>query len=165
MPPKLEKYDPAKLNAQLQQLTKASEKVNELTDELNRHVSDIEANVNRLTLGISVDVVVSTSSDEEGFRTQEIIIAYGKVGNRWGIFIKKEVEDLRFPDPDNIDIDVWPFHEAPRDLRLKSVGYIPNLLDALIKKSEEIQSQIQDAVAFTSDLATNIVKASAQGGK
>lgn len=161
---KLQKLDPSEITSKLPQLSKASQVLNNLSDELVKQVAGIEASLNKFNLGVSTYVVVSSSADEEGLWSQNLRLAYGKDGGKWGLIIERVTEDLRY-GPEDTEYESWPFKDAPRELRLKVVDKIPLLLQALIKESEEVATQVRDAVAFTTDLAISFAQSSPESKK
>lgn len=60
----------------------------------------------------------------------------------------------------------WSFKDAPRDLRLKVVERIPQLLEALVSKANEVASKVAEKAAFATELSAGLAEFSrAQGGK
>jgi len=60
-------------------------------------------------------------------------------------------EDANYPDQG--ERESWAFKDAPRDFRLKVVDKIPALLEALVKRSAEVTSEITMKVRFANELA------------
>jgi hypothetical protein len=149
------KFDPARLESQLKQLSAAARTLNELSDELTAQVERIEGILGALNLGVRAHVDVETlSSSEDGMFTHWLRLAYGRRKQDWGFLIEELVEDLNNPQTD--DCEVWAFRKAPRDFRLKAVDSIPALLEKLLKESAEAASSVTKKVEFTTELASSL---------
>ncbi len=158
------KVDPSAIESHLKQLTAAAKALNELSDTLTTQVGQIEAIVNALNLGVRASVQVETLSlSEDHFCRSWLQLGYGKSGNKWGFIVEELFQDLNNPDGD--DYDCWPFKEAPREFRIKAVDKIPELLEALVKKSAEVASDITKRVEYAKDIASNLYKLALDGPK
>ncbi|SRR5713101_6342931 len=158
------KVDPSAIESHLKQLTAAAKTLNELSDTLTTQVGQIETIVNALNLGVRASVQVETLSlSEDRMCRQWLQLGYGKSGNKWGFIVEELFRDLNNPDRD--DYDGWPFKEAPREFRIKAVDKIPELLEALVKKSAEVASDITKRVEYAKDIASNLYKLALDGPK
>lgn len=104
------------------QLEEVAKRLNTLTDELGKSVLEIEHAINRLAMGIEVDVL-----------TGELKLSYMRYKSRWGLYILHRDE-------------VYAFNSAPRDIRLQAVEGLPTLLEALSGKAEVVSLQLREAV-------------------
>src|SRR5262249_20062354 len=132
------------------------------SDDLTKHVSFIEEVINKLNLGIKAHVVATQSSNFDESETHYVRLAYGKFGRKWGLIIEEFTDQQNWPD--YVDFETWPFHEAPRELRIIAVDKIPDLLEALVKQSTDITSKLVKKVGFAKELAARVVP-SPQGSK
>src|ERR1022692_4321752 len=57
--------DPSQIQDQLQQLAAAAQTLNELSDQLTKHLGDIETSLNKLNIGITANVKTEQWSDDE----------------------------------------------------------------------------------------------------
>jgi hypothetical protein len=157
----------AKTAVQLANLAAAAATLNSLSDQLTKEVSAIEEVVNVLNLGIQTNVhavtLVYAAPEEGDFYSRWLRLAYGKSGGQWGFIIEELTEDPSEPEHDSYKS--WAYHEAPREFRLKVVEKIPALLDALVKRSEEVAKEITKKVGFTRELASFVRKPSPDGSK
>jgi hypothetical protein len=144
---KIKKDNSAEVDSHLKQLAVTAKTLNQLSDTLTQQVTGVEAPLNKLNLGVSAYVVVqrwSGENDDYG----EVRLAYGKQAGKWGL----AVEEITGNSYGNEQYESWPFKEAPRELRLQVIEAIPQLLEALVKKSAELTSEIKDKVAFAEQL-------------
>jgi hypothetical protein len=158
---RIHKIIPAEVQADLQKLTVAAKSINELSDELTREVAGIEAVVNRLNLGVHTNVQIEKWFDEEGRHSGVWRLAYGKEAGKWGFFIEYIATDedgLRQGDPNAETYESWLFKDAPRENRIKAVGKIPLLLQALVKASNEVAAKIAEEIAAARELASAIAQ-------
>jgi hypothetical protein len=148
-----------KIAGTLQSLANIAQKVNDLSDRLTDHVSEVESAINKFNLGVYATVIAETTS-EDGTYVRIIRLAYGKSTGRWGFVI----EDFIDQDPEN-SWQSWAFKEAPRELRLKVIERIPQLLDELVTKSSSLASDISDKIKMTKDLVECLSQPSPSGSK
>ncbi len=144
----------------LQELSSTAKNVNDLTDQLTKEVSGIEAVVNRLNLGVETNVRVESWSDEEGVHSGLWRLAYGKHAGKWCFSIEYLTED-HDEGPMADTYESWFFKDAPRDARIKAVGKIPELLAVLVQESRKLAEEIAGKVTYAQELAETLSQASA----
>jgi hypothetical protein len=145
---------PFAVQADLQKLSQAAKKLNELSDKLTKEVSEIEVVINKLNLGVTAQVAFESWDDGEGFSSVWNLV-YGKLGGKWGFLINYSSENMQF-GPDADTFEQWLFKDSPREKRLVSVEKIPQLLGALVKKSDEVANEINKQVEYARKLATSL---------
>jgi hypothetical protein len=138
----------AEVQSHLKQLSATAQTLNQLSDKLTGEVAEVEGPVNKLNLGVSAYVVVGKWSDESN-HSGETRLAYDKHSGKWGFV----VEEITRDEYGSESYQNWLFKDAPRHLRLQVVEAIPQLLEALVKKSGELASDIKDKVTFVEELA------------
>lgn len=137
-----------RIQSKAEALTKASQNLNDLSDRLSVEVGEIETIVNALNLGVRVNVIAETSSDDGGY-DHILRLGYSKSTGKWGFIIEEFVEQ----SPDDT-YQVWAFKDAPRELRLKTVDRIPQLFDELVTKSDSLAAEISDKVKAAKQFAS-----------
>jgi hypothetical protein len=142
------------IQANLHKLSLAAKNLNELSDKLTAEVSEIEDTINKLNLGITAYVVFEAWSDDTGLERGAWRLEYGKLMGKWGFIINYSTEDLG-RGPDNEFTENWLFKDSPREKRLRAVEKIPELLAALVKKSDEVATELNTRVKYVQDLATS----------
>lgn len=122
------------------QLTSASRSLNNASDELKEAASVLDAALEVLNLGISAWVDLSSNDNEdETWWSREI--GYTRIGNAWRIALRTRSGDYSWPERDSVE--QWPFAEAPRWMRIEAVAKIPDLLEALLKQTEETTTKLK----------------------
>jgi hypothetical protein len=139
----------------LQELSSTAKNVNDLTDQLTKEVSGIEAVVNRLNLGIETNVLVESWSNEDGNHSGLWRLAYGKHTGKWCLFIEYLTED-HVSGPMADTYETWFFKDAPRDARIKAVTKIPELLAVLVQESQKVAAKIAEKVTYAQELAETL---------
>ena len=143
--------DRPKLQKSLQELAGSADNLNALSDQLNNQVTDVESALNKMGIGLAANVNTETWSDESGEEYDVWRICYEKYSGKWGFTIEHLWGHESFPDDRS---ETWAFRDAPREHRLKAVEKIPDLMEALLKKSKEFASDISATMSFAQGLAT-----------
>lgn len=144
---------PEKAQDYYKKLSLAATNINSASDELGKAISTLDAALQKLNLGVSAWVQISGNEDGYGHYWSRDI-GYAKVGRNWGIALRTVSGDDNRPDDE--DVETWLFNEAPRWIRIEAVGKIPDLLEALVKRTEETTEKIKKKTAQAFDLATAI---------
>ena len=146
---------PAAISAPLQRLADSAAKLNSVSDELTKHVEQIDAALKRLNLGVTAWVTISQSEDEDGNCSGEKL-GYARIGSRWGMALRT-YEGVR-GDPNPPDETFSAFADAPRQLRIRAVEHIPKLLDQLSTEAEamiaNLSPKLDEIGELTSALRT-----------
>jgi hypothetical protein len=90
-------------------------------------------------------------------------LAYGKIGRKWGFIIEYTEDDQA--DPDGGSFESWPFAESPREKRISAISSIPDLLVALVKKSNDFAAKISEKLKYSKELAVTISQLTAKAKK
>lgn len=136
-------------------LTLISQSLNAASDKLGQSITKVENLIKNLNLGISSWVNFQDSEDN-GYYSYERLV-YTKEGKNWGLFIKKghghEAEPVETSE-------IWAFNEAPRELRVRAIKKLPDLLARLAKDSEAIMAQVEKGTEDVDAFAETLVAAS-----
>ncbi len=136
------------------ELSAAAAYLNRASDELRETIEALDAGIAALKIGLVMWVVVEqyANPDVEGHYEAEQI-GYAKVNGRWCIALRRVVADDFGPWEVR---EIWAFNDAPRDLRLRAVEKLPNLIEELAKKAvetaEAVNKKLQETKAFTETL-------------
>jgi hypothetical protein len=152
-----------KVESNLKELTGAAQTLNAVSDEFTKQVSTIESTLSRLNLGIRAHVVVHSSTNMDGDATNYLRLAYGKLSGKWGFIIEQFTDHINWDE--YTDFESWAFKDAPRELRIDAVDKIPELLEALVKKSGEIAAKMATKTEYTRELAARLAPTSASSAK
>jgi hypothetical protein len=154
----------AKLQSSFQQLTVAASTLNQSSDQFGAAVSKLDSALTNLNLGVSAWFCYANYQDPEGsqYRTEEQL-GYAKIGNRRGLAL----QIVAFDDVnDDYEVkDSWLFNDAPRELRLRAVEYIPELIDALVKETTRTAERVSRKAVVALELAAQVEKIAERGGR
>jgi hypothetical protein len=150
---------PERVSNSFKQLTLAAADLNSASNELGQAISAIDAALQKLNLGVPTWVTFS-SNDSEDHDFWHNDVGYAKVGTKWGIALRAVSGNYNWPD--DAEVESWLFNEAPRRLRIEGIAKIPDLLEALIKVSEETTEKIRTKTTHAKQLAFAITQAASE---
>lgn len=149
---------PPAIPSNLWNLGNAAQNVNTLSDRLTDQVGAIENALNNLNLGVRATVDVEESPVDD-LVVVILRLGYDKVGGKWGFVIDQFVAS----DPEDTYVK-WAFKDAPRELRLKVVEWIPKLLDELTNTSLKLASDINEKISLAQGLASLLPQPTSPSG-
>jgi len=130
-----------------QELSAVAADLNAVSDELGKSITEIDAALKRLNLGITTWVTFHGGDEDGGSGFWSRDIGYARIGGKWGISLRKTEGD--YSDPDATQVEEWPFNDSPRSLRLQAIGKIPELLDKLtkdaLKTARDLRAKLGEA--------------------
>ena len=134
---KIEKIPSEKVNS-LQQIKQAAGTLNSATDRFSKVILEIEEFLKILNIGVASWVTIpgTSWSDEESGNSGYNQLGYAKINGKWGFAISS---DCDYDEP-----ALSAFHDASRDLRLKSVACLPELLDELAKGATKLSEEVDE---------------------
>ena len=135
-------------------------KLNETSKILAEVVERIDDALQRLNLGVTAWVPVRQVNNAErgGSEFLSEALGYSRLGRSWGLVLKKSEGDLADDDP---QMEQWPFNEAPRNLRIRAVKKIPDLLAALDRQAKVVTEEIILSINETVPLVKAIEESAA----
>ena len=134
--------------------------LNAISDELGTFVSEIDAALKKLNLGISVWVRVGGWHDPQTLDYFSETIGYAKVNGKWGIALRTQAGNEN--DPDQTTTEEWLFNEGPRKLRLAAVDKIPDLLKTLSRETQSTTEKIKAKLDAAKEVADAVKKAASK---
>ena len=144
------------------QLSRAANNLNKVSGELGQAIYTIDSLLQRLNLGVPTWVKIHGGEDQQtGMDYWSRDVGYAKVGNKWGIALRTIEGNHNFPDDERCE--EWLFGDAPRSMRVEGVEKIPELLEALIKNTEQTTEKIKGKIDHAKQLAVAIAQVSASG--
>jgi hypothetical protein len=153
---------PVRVQAAFRQLSTVSKDLNFASDELGKTITELDAALKVLNLGIGAWVQIIGNSEENGnFWNRSI--GYTRVGNQWGVALKEASGNENFED--SYQEEVWLFNNAPRWLRIEGIGKIPELLEHLTQQVGESTKRIIQKTAEARELIAAIKAAVAEPKK
>ena len=140
------------------QLSVAATTLNTASDALSKSISDLDAVLRKLGLGVSAWIPFREERpvDTTLARYETDEIGYAKSGGKWCLSIRTGLRSGQIGLGDDV-FEQWPFNEAPRALRVRAVTKIPDLLDQLNKDAIAAAKNIADKAAEVDQLTVAMV--------
>jgi hypothetical protein len=145
-----------------QRLIATASKLNEASDELTATVSRLDAALKKINLGVPAWVDIKNETNDENEFLQERI-GYLRIGARWGVALNT-VQGFQGDDPRNFDDNLWLFTDATRELRLRAVEYIPELIEELDRAANKVAKRVVSKIKEVDEL-TSAIEAQTGGSK
>jgi hypothetical protein len=147
----------AKIQTNFQALSETASSLNSASNELTKVVGRLDEALKKLNVGLSAWVTFEDRLPHEDLQYDCDQIGYCKVEGKWGISIRHIWGDERW-DTKNED-GPWLFNDAPREMRLRSVDEIPQLIESLSTKAANTAKKIQEKTKEVGELAAAIESA------
>jgi len=155
----------------LRELKSVSSHLNKASDSLTSTLTQINDNLNKLNLGLTVWLdgpPLSSRLIEPSarYRKQHVysveereILGYAKLKNGWGLAVKEVTSihgyfegDDNCPFTNDMEGQARPLLDCSRDLRTRSVELLPELFKLLKEKAEHLIENLDKAQSFVSEL-------------
>jgi hypothetical protein len=140
----------ARVENSFKQLSSAAQTLHSATDDLSKVIRQLDVSLKKLGLGFPAWVQVNGEADEVQYVSRDL--GYAKTDGKWGLALR-EVTGNHLDNDDDAE-EVWGFNDAPRALRVESVGKIPDLLEKLLQQTEETTKKLQSKIAQAAELAS-----------
>ena len=134
------------------ELNKSVSELNAGTETVNSVLASVETQLTKMNLGFEVWVPDSLSSIQiTEYRYQDTELGFAKNGTDWSLAVRvREGES----DPRAGDFDWYPLPipgstrllDASRQVRIKALQHIPELLEALKSKADEAAGTIKEGI-------------------
>jgi hypothetical protein len=144
----------SRVQSSFQQLSTAASTLNSASDRLSELVAELDSSLKTLNVGLVCWVDINrpwTSAD--GLRTYSQKVGYAKISGKWGVAVRT-VDRHEYDDYP--DTEEWAFSEAPRQLRLEAVEFIPQLLEKLAKEAEKHTREVTEKTDQVQQLVTAV---------
>jgi hypothetical protein len=146
----------SRVETSYRKLSAVASDLNFTSDELGKSISELDAALKKLNLGISAWVTIRREVDDDGsFQNEDL--GYDKIGGTWGIGLRTVAGT--YNDPENAGSNWWLFNEGPRSLRISAIEKIPELLEKLSTESDETAKRIRGRLAEVQEVAAVVKKA------
>lgn len=152
---KMEKPVAERISTAFPKLRNAAKALNTASDELTKAVSPVEAVLKSLNIGVPTWAQISGGDDPDGTYWSRDV-GYTKVASTWCLAIRTTHGHHGY---DQHDEEVWAFDGAPRWMRAEAIGKLPDLIEALVKRTEETTKSIQSKTKQASEIAEALVAA------
>lgn len=147
-----------RLASAYKRLAASSEVLNGASDEFSKPISELDAALQKLNIGLITWQTITGGSDEgDGYWSRDV--GYTKMGSKWGLAIRT-VDGHHSWDRD--DIEEWSFHDAPRSYRIEALEKLPDLLEQLIKNADKTAKKLKEKTVEAKELASALAQAAAE---
>ncbi len=153
-----------KAEASLKQLSSLARSLNEASDQLAQQIGVMEAALNSYKLGVWAWVrtpILSQTDlsepDGDGRRyeiTYEHRLGYGKHNNKWGLLVSSGW------DFDDENTQIAFLRDASREIRLRAMDKMPELLEVIVKETASITDEASKKAAEAKEFAAALSKKS-----
>jgi hypothetical protein len=141
------------IGTEFRSLSSVASSLNKSSDELNRTVAVLDEALRKLNIGLSVWVSFAFYAEEPPHYGSDQI-GYAKVGGKWGVALRSVWGD-ESSNEENCE-GPWLFGEAPRDMRLIAVDYLPRVIEELGKKASSTAKKLDEKTKQVKSIAAVI---------
>ncbi len=145
-----------KIQADFQALSSVAHSLNTASDEFTRVVGALDEALKKLNVGLTVWVTFEDRLQNEDMRCDCDQIGYCKLDGKGGISLRHIWGHEGWDD--HHEDGPWLFNDAPREMRLRSVDKISELIESLSKKASDTTKKIQEKTKEVGELALAIGK-------
>jgi hypothetical protein len=146
----------AKLKTSFLNLSKASRELNSASDTFGAAITSLDEAINELNPGVTawVNISVSTPDEDAPWVSFEERLGYDKTKGRWGLTLcTVSVDD---EESSETTAGSWLFNDAPRNLRLRAIEHLPELIEALAKEASHTAKRVTEQADYALELAKSI---------
>ena len=144
----------AKIQSNFKALSEVASSLNSASDELTQVVGKLDEALKKLNVGLTEWVIFDDRLPNEDMQYDCDQIGYTKVDGKWGIALRQIWGHEAYDD--HKENGPWLFNDAPREMRLRSVDKIPELIESLNKRASETVKKIQEKTKEVRELAAAI---------
>jgi hypothetical protein len=135
--------NPEKSQLHFESLTESASALNKASDELTKVVGTLDEALKKLNVGLTVWVAFAGRGDQdEPWSFDEDQIGYCKVSGKWGFALQRIWGDNRRGEYHSDG--PWLFNDAPREMRLKGVEKLSDVIRELAKAAFETTKRVQE---------------------
>lgn len=141
-----------RIAASFKELALVSPLVEAAAADLAESISKLESYLRRIHIQVSAWHKIAGHDDEWGYYwTRDI--GWTRIKNTWRIAIRKTEGSHQ---QDEHEEEIWPFSDAPKWMCVEAVGQLPDLFEALIKRTKETTEKLKARKKDADDLAAAI---------
>ena len=150
------------ITQELYKLGNTARRLNDGSDQLNRHIAAIDGLLGRLMIGLDYvhprPLAEQVTYDTSGKRVIELsYVAYLKTRGSYNLAIKTvKVVESRVASATEQPGDVMPLLKAPRRLRYAAVDVLPELVAGLADQAEDMVANMERRCQIASGLVSNL---------
>ena len=145
-----------RITASFKNLVVSSDELVSATGDLQKVIDAFEKHLNSIKPHVATWHELSGNDAPDG-RYWHRDIGYAKVEGRWGIALR-DVKGY-YSAPDDEDFEVWLFKDAPQWMQIETVGKLPDLLDAIVKRTQDTTKKLRSKTEEARKLAEALAQA------
>jgi len=134
--------------------------LNSASDELTKAVGILDEALKKLNIGLTVWVDYASRAVEP-WEYHDEQIGYCKVNGKWGLSLQRVWGDNQ-SDHHGSD-GPWLFNDAPREMRLRGVDKIPEVIERLGKEASDTAKRVEEKTKHVRELAAAITELEDEG--
>jgi hypothetical protein len=145
-----------KAEQSLRKLQSTANNLNQASDELNAQLTAIEEVINGFKLGVSAWVQAhkeKLNDPQMGELSEITMLGYGKYKGKWALLYDTFIEELYGGEDDAAFL-----RDAPREVRIKVIEAIPQLLDKLADETEKFTAEVSSVIPKAKEMAEGLRK-------
>lgn len=150
----------ARVQSSYRKLSDVALELNSVSDTLGKMIADLDATLKKLNLGLTVWVQIRGNDDPQTHDHWGEELGYAKINGKWGIALRTVEGNYNYPDQESVE--TWLFNDAPRQIRLSSIAYVPELLEKLSDHGAKTTKQIVEKLETTLELVNAIKEAAGE---
>jgi hypothetical protein len=144
-----------KIQTHFKTLSSVAPALNTASDELSKAIRSLDQSLKKLNVGLSVWVSFADHTDEPGDGSYNLEqIGYTKVSGEWGLALRHIWGHEAFDS--HSQEGPWLFTDAPRDMRIRSIDKIPEVVEQLGNEAIQTTKKMQQRTIEVRDLASAI---------
>jgi hypothetical protein len=157
------------LRDRMAKLRAIAPRLNKATDDATRALSEVDKFLEELGIGVTVQTgsfhdgpphAMGFDADKPGEIVSSFYLAYGRLNGRYRIHVN-ECVDQRGPNENNmmdwntLMTELYAWESCPREIKLRSVAKLPELLDLILARAEGLsEAAIESTEAVNGMLAS-----------
>lgn len=135
------------LQSRLDRIAEIVPSLNSAADEATKIIDEVDSFLSKLNVGISAEVEFREEIDDQHCTHY---LAYARVGREYGIHVLSVTRNKnRYGDFTDNDMSASrdPWSSCPREWKLEAIAVLPQLLDEIVSKAEELRDKALAASA------------------
>ena len=147
-----------RLSVAYKRLSTSAAALNEASDAMTKHISVAEGVLQNLNLGIEAWEQIRGHDDPQTGDYWNEKVGFVKVRGSWRIALRTTRGNHHI---DQETVEVWPFGEAPRSLRISAVDQLPDLIEKLVAVVEKTTRKMEQKTPQVASIAKILSQVSA----
>lgn len=152
---------PTAVSASFQKLKAAAAQLNTASDQLGKVVSDLDAALKTLNLGVPAWIPVIGEDDPHSGEYWSLELGYDRFGGKWGISLRRSEGNYNH-EPEG-GSTTWLFADAPRVDRIEAIDKLGVLIEKLTQEASTVVGKVEGKVEYARQVVAAITPPKAAG--